>query len=216
MYRIRHHDPMEKNMKNQNQINLNRQAALPVIDDLNREGFKVVWISDLYAKKLNYKKAIPVLIKWLPLIDNLDVKESIIRALSVHWAKPTAALPLIHEFENANPESIGLKWAIANGLSIVADDSVYTEIVNLVRNKKHGKAREMLALALGNMKNLQASDVLIELLNDEVVFGHAIIALGRLKSRKAYLKIEKYIDHPKAWVRKEAKKALSLIEKGSK
>ncbi len=196
------------------QLEMNKRDSLPVIADLAQAGFDVEWISDLYVKKMDYKSAIPVLLNWLSKIENLDVKESIVRALSVAWAKPTAALPLINEFKKANPESVNFKWAIANALSVVADDSVYTEIADLIRDTKHGKAREMLALALGNMQNSQAPELLIELLKDDVVAGHAIMALGKLKAKKASPAIEQFLAHPKAWIRKEAKKALSRIDKG--
>lgn len=153
-------------------------------------------------------------LKWLPRIDNLDVKEDIVRALSVPWAKSIAAPVLIAEFYKLQNESnIGIKWTIANALSVVADDLVFMEIVDLVRDHRNGKAREMLALSLGNMKDPRAQDVLIGLLEDEEVAGHAIMALGKLKSIKAYQTIERFLNNPRAWVRKEAKKALGKIAK---
>lgn len=204
----------EKEQQRKRRIEINSLASAPVIADLAKAGFNVEWVSDLYNSKLNYKGAIPVLLKWLPRIDNMDVKESIIRALSVSWAKPIAAPALIAEYYKLQGESeIGIKWAIGNALSIVADDSVFTEIVNLVSDRQHGESREMLAVSLGNMKDPRAQDVLIDLLDDEVVAGHAIMALGKLKSIKAYPKIEGFLDHPKAWVRKEAKRALEKIAK---
>ena len=196
----------------QRQIEINKEDSLPVVADLANAGFEVKWISDLYSKKMDYKKAVPVLLKWLPLIENLDVKESIVRALTVPSAKPVAAPELISEFKKANSESTSFKWAIANALAIVADDSVFPEIVRLVLDTRHGKAREMLAVALGNMKDPQAQDILIDLLDDDVVTGHAIMALGKLRSKRAHHKIESYLLHPKPWVRKEAKKALSRID----
>jgi len=74
----------------------------------------------------------------------------------------------------------------------------------------------MLALSLGNMKNQRAEDVLIDLLDDDEVAGHAIIALGKLKSKKAYPAIKRFLIHPKSWVRNEAKKALAKIDKAEK
>ncbi len=204
----------EMEQRRKRSIVINSLASAPVIADLAKAGFNVKWVSDLYYSRLNYKGAIPVLLKWLPQIDNLDVKESIIRALSVPWAKPKAAPALIAEFDKLpGPSNTGIKWAIGNALSIVADDSVFTEIVNLVSDRQHGQAREMLALSLGNMRDPRAQDVLIDLLDDEEVAGHAIMALGKLKSKKAYPKIEGFLDHPKAWVRKEAKRALEKIDK---
>lgn len=94
---------------------------------------------------------------------------------------------------------------------MLASDEVFEEIVQLVQDKKHGKAREMLAMALGKMKNPKAVDVLMSLLNDEVVVGHALIGLRKLKAGKARTLIEPLLHHPKAWVRKEAKHALKKM-----
>jgi HEAT repeat protein len=204
----------EKEQQRERIKEINSLASAPVIADLAEAGFYLEWVSDLYHQKLNYKSAIPVLLKWLPRIDNLDVEEAIVRALTVPWAKSIAAPALIAEFHKVQNESnIGIKWAIANALSVVADDRVFIEIVDLVSDHRHGKAREMLALSLGNMKDPRAQDVLIGLLDDEEVAGHAIMALGKLKSIKAYQTIERFLNSPKAWVRKEAKKALLEIAK---
>lgn len=194
-------------------------AAAPVIADLSEAGFNIERIDDLYHQKLDYKSAIPILLKWLPRIENLAVKETIVRALSVPWAKPLAAPALITEFHKIPNEfkfNIGIKWAIGSALEVVADDQVFTEIVDLVNDRRHGPAREMLAVSLGNMKDPRAQDVLIGLLSDEEVAGHAIMALGKLRSKKARQAIEPFVTHPKTWVRNEAKKALVRIDKASK
>jgi HEAT repeat protein len=147
------------------------------------------------------------------------LKEDIVRTVSVKQARPVAAPSLIKAFEDAaDDEELYLKWAIGNGLSVVADDSVFEDLVRLARDKKHGRAREMLCFALGNMKNTKAQDVLVELLDDEQVVGHAIRRLGKLKALKARSKIETFTSHRKAWIRREAKRALEKIDraKGSK
>ena len=92
---------------------------------------------------------------------------------------------LVDAFLQAPDDSPGLKWAIGNALSIVADDSVFQDIVALARDKRHGEAREMVVEALANMRNPQAVDVLCELLADEEVAAHAVVALGKLKAARA-------------------------------
>jgi hypothetical protein len=42
-----------------------------------------------------------------------------------------------------------LRWAIANGLAVIADDLVFEDLVRLVQDKGLGKAREMLAGSAG-------------------------------------------------------------------
>jgi len=190
-----------------------RQASVPILKDLAQIGFHLEWISDLFNRKYDYREAIPVLMDWLPLVENKDIKEEIVRALSVPWAKPRAASLLIHEFKKAdNSEELSLKWAIGNALAVVADDSVFSEIVELVRDRQHGRAREMLAVSLGNMSNPGAVDVLIELLDNNDLVGHVLMGLSKLKAEKARAKIETFLTHPTAWVRSTAKKALYRID----
>lgn len=219
-------------------IAASRRAEAPILAELAQLGFQLEWVSDLYSKlrssvfdtdekvlqvervedlyrkPIDYRAAIPVLLKWLPLVSNLDVKETLVRALTVKWAKPVAARPLIEEFRKApETEELGLKWAIGNALSEVVDASVFDDIVELVRDRRHGRAREMLAVALGNMKEPRAVDVLIELLDDEEVAGHALWALRKLAPPEARSAIERFVDHPETWVRNEARRALAKIDK---
>ncbi|MEN6570899.1 MAG: HEAT repeat domain-containing protein [Anaerolineaceae bacterium] len=200
--------------RRQGSIRANKRDAAPVLAELTEAGYMIDAVEYLYINKLNYKSAIPILLKWLPLIDNLAVKEAIVRALTVPWAKPIAAPALLAEYHKLENESdIGIKWAIANALEVVADDNSYDQIVNFVQDPRNGSSRQMLTLALGNMKNPHAQNVLLALLDDDQVAGHAIIALGKLRSIKAYDAIEKFTNHPRTWVRKEAKRALTRIEK---
>jgi len=197
-----------KEEKKQQIIAVNKVASKPILVELSQIGFDIEWISDLYNKRMDYKRAIPILLKWLPRTENPAVKESIVRALSVPWAKQTEAPKLlVNEFKKqvSNP---GLQWAIGNALSIVADDNVLNDIIELIRDKTYGKSRELLVLSLGHMRASAVEDILIELLSDEDLAGYAIMALGKVKSKKARPEIEHYLTHPKSWVRKEAKKAL--------
>lgn len=187
-----------------------------VVDALRRVGIQVSSIYELVNSKSPYPRAIPVLLSVLPNVKNRRIKEGIIRALTVKEARGTgAAKTLIAEFRQYGNDASysNLKWAIGNALSVVADDEVFEDIVDLVRDQKHGQAREMLALALANMKNTRAIDVLIELLNDEETAGHAIAALGKLKATKARPSLERFLNHPKAWFRKEARRALDKIDR---
>jgi HEAT repeat protein len=109
-----------------------------------------------------------------------------------------------------------LKWAIGNALCIVADDSVFQDVVALARDEGQGQAREMVVEALANRRYPQAVDVLCELLADEEVAGHALVALGKLKAACARPQIEPFLNHSEGWVRKEAKRSLAKIDKAKK
>lgn len=189
-----------------------------VTAELQKVGIRVNGVYDLVNSRRSYKEAIPVLVKLLPSVKDDRIKEGVVRALAVKEAVGgDVSRAMIREFEgispSAPPSMQALKWAIANTLSVVARDPVFEEIAALARDKQHGKAREMLAVALGNMKDSRAIDVLVKLLNDDEVAGHALMALGKLKAEKAKPAIERFLDHPKPWVRKEAERALRKIEK---
>ena len=187
------------------------QDDLIVVKALQKVGIEVQSVYDLVNSSQSYKGAIPVLLKLLPKVKEQVIKEGVARALTVKEARGLASRPLLNEFLSADSSQLNLKWVIGNALSMVAEDDVFEEIVDLATDKKHGQAREMLMLALANMKHPRAVDVLIELLKDEEVAGHAIMALGKLKAAKAQKAIEVFLDHQKTWIRKEASRALSKI-----
>ena len=191
-------------------VEANRKELKPLLTELATAGFVVSHPQELVTE-FPKKEVIPILLKWLVRLARPDTKESVVRALSVPWAKPTAVIPLIDEFRNTPNNEASLKWAIGNALEVLASDAVFDDIVDLVSDKRHGKSREMLAAALGKMKNPKVIDILIGLLDDEEVVGHALASLKKLKAKQARTRIERLINHPKAWVRKEAKQALSKI-----
>jgi HEAT repeat protein len=192
-------------------------SSHPLVTELRLKGYPIATVADLYNGRLHYPEAIPILLKWLPRVDDPDIKEGIVRALSVSWAKPMAARPLIQAFRYASDDSwMGLPWAIGNALSVVADDSVYDDLVELIRDKKYGKARQMLAFALANTKNPKAVDVLIDSLQDDDLTLHAVIALGKLKAKKAEEPLRTFLEQPNADLRREARKALEHIARSTK
>lgn len=198
----------------QKRIAKNTVDAKPIKDELISSGFDIRWVSDLFNKRLDYRDAIPILIKWLPIVENQDVKEEIVRALSVPWARGTEAPGLlVNEFRKLGHNS-GLRWAIGNALSVVADDKQCNDILELIHDKGYNSAREMLVVALGNMDKLKVEPFLINLLDDEDLVGFAIKALRKIKSEKALPYLEKLQNHPRTWIRNEAKKAVKRLLKG--
>jgi hypothetical protein len=153
-----------------------------------------------------------LLLEWLPQVQDPYIKETIVRALSVPSAKPFAASVLVEEFRKAAPTQMLLKLAIGNALSVVADDSVCDDVIELAMEPKHGKARQLLVLALGNMQDPRATETAMKLLDDEVVAGHAIMVLGRLKAKRSRNRLKPFLQHHRAWVRREAQKAVQRID----
>jgi hypothetical protein len=187
------------------------ESAKPILAELAKYGFHVDSIGRLRHPLVDYRSIIPVLMEWLPKVIYFPLKEDIIRTLSVPWAKPIAAKFMIEEFKKDEylPYS-GVHWAIGNALSIVADDSVAEELCELAQNKVYGQAREMVTVALGNMKKSKelVVPVLHSLLEDPEVCGHALMAFRKLKVTVDSERFAFLLTENRAWVRKLAKKVV--------
>ncbi len=195
----------------QDRVRQHALIARPVIENLKQAGYPVESLDELRTSGAPYKSAIPILLRWLPSISDERVKESVVRTLSVPWAKPAAAMPLIAEFLAAPESAEGLKWAIGNALEVVGDDSVFDRLAELAANSRHGRARQMIVLSLGKMKDPRAFDILVDLLADDEVSGHALMALVKLDAQRARPHIERFANDPRAWVRKRCIQALSKL-----
>jgi len=67
--------------------------------------------------------------------------------------------------------------------------------------------------ALFEKEDLTVVDVLVELLDDEEIAGHALIALRKKALPEARSAIEPFVEHPKTWIRNEARRALAKIDR---
>jgi HEAT repeat protein len=107
-----------------------------------------------------------------------------------------------------------LAWAAGNALGVVADDSCYTDIVDVSRDASLGPARQMVvARALARMSQPEATTVLLALLDDPDVSGHAIAGLAGRRDERARPAFERYANDNRAWVRKEAEKGLARLDR---
>ncbi|NJL26807.1 MAG: hypothetical protein HC897_02470 [Thermoanaerobaculia bacterium] len=189
-----------------------------VVEQLAKVGMKVNSIYDLVNSRASYPSAIPTLLALLPLVSDPRIKEGIARALTVKEARPTASAPLLREFIDYRAETKSeahTKWAIANALSFVSDDSSFAELSSVLLDKRHGWPRSGLVPALANMRSCReaAVQLLLELLDDEEVAVQAMIVLGNLGVENARSAVAKFLAHPDSWVRQRAKRALEKIDR---
>lgn len=197
----------------QQNIETYRIASSGVRADLAAVGFEVEAVRDLRLLGRPYPEAVPVLVRWLPLVKYDALKEDIVRTLSVPWARDATSL-LLDEFERAdNATETGLRWAIGAAIEVHATDEIANEMIKLAKDRRYGRAREMVVLGLGKLKDARAADVALNLLGDDEVVGHAIMALGKLRAKSARAQIERLLGDSRSWIRKEAKKALASIDK---
>ena len=159
---------------------------------------------------MKYKDLIPILLRNLQEIDDENDKEFIVRCLGVKGFSE-AVKPLIQEFYKSN--KLTFKWAIGNTLSLIEDKDSLPDLIRIVREKKHGIARQMIVHGLGSFKLENVKDVLIELLNDNDVVGHAISAMAKIGDAELVKYIEPFSNYKVKWVRNEADKAIKKLRK---
>jgi len=102
-----------------------------------------------------------------------------------------------------------LRWAIGNALEVTWDDERVDDLIKLARDRSFGRAREMVVLGLGRSSRPEAGRVLIDLLDDPDVNGHAVKALRKLREPAARVGLERMLGDHRSWVRKEAQRALN-------
>ena len=119
---------------------------------------------------------------------------------------------MIEEFKQVEDETgLGLRWTIGNALEVLWDDAWFDELVALVQDESFGRAREMVVLGLGKSRETAAGEVLVGLLGDPAVNGHAVKALRKLKVPEARSALQHMLGDERAWVRVEAKRALDAL-----
>jgi HEAT repeat protein len=141
----------------------------------------------------DYERAAPVLLEWLPRVEDQVLREVIARSLGFSSAPPGTAKALVAEFrrQHTSDDWMSTKWAVGSAISEVRDPSVADDVIELLRDRRHGGARQMLCEALRRMKDPRAPGVFLELLDDPDVAGHAILELRMLGPKRSLPHLEK-------------------------
>lgn len=179
-----------------------------------------VW--DLVNTAERYPAAIPVLLRWLDQVSGMPpnnerekLREGIIRALSVPYARPTAARPLIEQFRTAPGVSgLGMGWVIGSALGVVADHTVADGMIELLCDRSLGRAREMLCEAVPRIAKHRPDivPVMRSLLDDESIRPFVIQTLGILRDIESRDEIARYAQSNQALTRKKVNVALRRID----
>lgn len=182
-----------------------------LLQEVREQGVKLETINELTRLDIKHRNLVPIILKYLNNSVDDDVKDFLARCLCVKGLVEVSE-PLIEEFYKAsNPF---LKWTIGNSLGVIRDKNSLPELIKIVQEKEHGISRQMIAYYLGGFKDgKKAKEVLIYLLNDEDVQGHAIHGLSLLKDASVIEYLEPFTSHKKTWIRNEAKKAIKRLEK---
>jgi hypothetical protein len=211
-------------------VEANLRVQAPILADLANAGFVVDSLNEFCLRKLtpDERAVVPILLRWIPRLDNLDIKSTIARALRDKTARPIAGPPLAKEYRTVQAPSgetevrfQHYKWQVANTIAMLATEVMFDEIVELVEDQRHGWSREPFAIALQRMKNPRAIDVLINALDEDLELDRSdcaltissIRALGNRKVLQARGKIEKFLAHRERVVQKEAQRSLKKLDR---
>ncbi|MCP4138527.1 MAG: HEAT repeat domain-containing protein [bacterium] len=188
----------------------------PILKDIRKAGYRINDIDDILSETGQAMGLVPVsseivniILAKLPQLSDIGALDWLVRIVGA-TRTPYKADALIELFDKT--ESVDLKWIIGNTFSLTEPENIYPWIMEKVRDKSLGPARQMLVVALGGIKdNREVIDLLLNVLDDPEIGGFAVEPLGRLGAVEAREKIEACLEHKEKWVRRDAKKALKVL-----
>jgi len=192
--------------------NITNQPQSKLIRDIKAMGYSLASIEDLTSLNLDLKsKSLVSLLLWgLKSIEDEQDKAFIVKCLCIKGLTQVSET-LLNEFENASTDDY--KCTIGNSISIISDISILDKLLEIVINKNHGMARQMIVHGLGDYRSKEVRKILLSLLADEEVLEQAIHALGKMNDRSIIPHIEAFTNHSKENIRSEAIKAVEELKK---
>lgn len=157
-----------------------------------------------------YKDTVlPVVIKYYRIAKLKNEKQYLLGWF--HHRGLEEVIPMLLEDYYSNNVDID-RWAIGDRLYQVRSKKYVDDYIKIISNPAYGQDRQMVILLVGKLKIESAIPILIDLLEDEGVRLHAIIALGDFKREdlRPYFKRFENSKHP-GW-RKYAKAALKKLD----
>ena len=191
-----------------------RKASEPLVRDLRAAGFAVKSIDDVPKLVTRAPAVVPILIQGLHDTSSPLLKNEIVGCLRDFPMTPESVRALIAEFEKLDGPDKFDKWTLGDVIREKATDELFEDVARIAKDVRLGRARQMVILALGKMRDPRASDVLLGLLNDEE-YGHAVSALGTLATPRAAPQLKRFVKDPREWIRKEAIAGLKRIARQS-
>ncbi len=182
-----------------------------ILADLRELGYDFPSLSAFAQAPIRYKDAVPLLIEWLRKVRTPAMQRAVVRTLTNPSAKGTAMPALIEAFRNF-PDEADTRWAVGNSIETAYVDTYFDDVAALALDRQYGDARQMVALALGKSKRPEAVDVLLQLMDDHDISGHAVSALSKRPNPRARAAFEEQLTDDRPWVRKKAALGLKKLE----
>ena len=185
-----------------------REEEARVMQFLTERGVGATSIDELVSTRAPLdKKIVDGLLAALATTSSVNVLEAIVRALGAA-ADPFDAAPLARLFEQTESEQ--LRWAIANTLALVRPAELRDWIVKAVRERRYGKAREMLALAVARTSPRRlANEVLVDLLGE--MPGHAALGLAEIGGPEELEALQRAHSAAHGWEKEQIGRTISII-----
>lgn len=189
---------------------MTEETKLRIKNNLKQRGYIIDSVNELLKLSHKERELVPYLLELLDNLSDESDKEFIVRCLGVKGF--TEAIPkLLTEFKSAKNNYY--RRAIANSINIIHSMTIEKELIVLSSNKKYGTGRQMLVLSLGEYKSDLSLKCLVNLLNDEEVRGHALMALGKCGNPEVLSAIEMYCNSENNWIKKTAINAVKKIRR---
>lgn len=117
---------------------------------------------------------------------------------------------LLEDFYSDSP--LVDRWAIGDRLYQICSKKYIDDYLKIITTPNYGISRQMVVLLFGKLKVEEAIPVLINLLDDSDVTGHAINALSQYKREKIRPYFERFLNHKNSYYRREAQKAIKKLD----
>ncbi|WP_412872451.1 HEAT repeat domain-containing protein [Curtobacterium flaccumfaciens] len=181
-----------------------------ILADLRALEYDFRSLSAFAQSGIRYKDAVPTLLEWLRKARTPMLQRAVAHTLTNPSAKGTAMPALVEAFRNFTDEA-GTRWAVGNSIETAYVDTYFDDVAALALDPQYGRARQMVALALGKSKRPEAVDVLLQLMDDHDISGHAVFALSKRPNPRAREALEEKLTDDRPWVRKKAALGLRKI-----
>ncbi|MFZ5968240.1 MAG: HEAT repeat domain-containing protein [Bacillota bacterium] len=169
------------------------------LKELNSYGYNFKTFEDVKAIYTDDKVLIPVILKHLDMVEELNYKEYLVRCLTKRGYTEVTE-KLLNEFCSSN--NMTYKWVIGNALYEIRDARFINEYINIVKDPKNGSSRQMIVLLLGFIRSDKAKQALIEILHEDHITPHVIDALGKYQDKGLICHLEYFLDEEngKKWI----------------